>query len=152
MARRDPLDVDCPLCERKAGYPCQNLSGFAQMSAWYVDELRGGLIGKPDAKRPHRERVQAAAATPDPGNDDHGLQEAPDVPTHEDPTTKDSADIVVGDIVMLWTQTGTPYRVSAIRPYIGPLADPEAGWRIADFAGTRIGITLIPGLPIEVAS
>lgn len=53
----DALHVQCPLCERKPGYPCQRLSGRV---AWMPDPKRGGIMGMPDQATPHHEREVAA--------------------------------------------------------------------------------------------
>lgn len=60
-ARVRPLDVACPRCERRPGYPCQDLRGVEGGHAWAEDEEKGGLVGYGDVKRPHEERRELAA-------------------------------------------------------------------------------------------
>lgn len=54
------LDVRCPACERKPGYPCMDLRGVLEASMWTEDTQKGGLAGYGDVKTPHRERRDLA--------------------------------------------------------------------------------------------
>jgi hypothetical protein len=60
--------VDCPKCERKAGYPCADLRGHNRHTV-IADAVKGGLIGARDRMQPHAERV-AAVLWPEDFNHD----------------------------------------------------------------------------------
>lgn len=53
-------EVACPYCDRKPGFPCQDMRGVERWGCWIADEERGGWRGGNDKTVPHRERRAAA--------------------------------------------------------------------------------------------
>lgn len=69
VTHTEAQSVDCPKCERKAGYPCADLRGFHRQRHWQKDAVKGGLVGSRDRLQPHAERV-AAVLWPEDFNHD----------------------------------------------------------------------------------